>query len=1108
MSSPVLFHTADDAERHRALDPSRSFTVQAPAGSGKTELLIQRFLGLLAVVQRPETIVAITFTRKAAGEMMERIVKALRDADGHPADDDIAEEAPHRRLTRDLARRALARDRELGWNLLQHPGRLRVQTIDSLCMSIVAEMPWLARLGGTPRIEEDASPLYEEAAHLTLSDESTEFQDALTTLLRHLDNNTVQARNLIATMLARRDQWLRLLPLHASEERTVLEESLARTVEENLAKADRFVPNDLRRDWLASAQFAAAHGGGPAPASWPEAAAEQTGAWQALCNLVLTIGNDWRKQLNRNCGFPTDYPVEKAAGLALIEQLRQHRGLLEELKAIRKLPPAHFTDSQWEALRAVLQCLRLAVGQLRVLFREQRTIDFIELGAAALDALGGVDDPTDLAFQLDSRIEHLLLDEFQDTSRWQFELIEKLTAEWQDGDGRTLFIVGDPMQSIYRFRQAEVGLFLEVRGRGIGHLHPGRVDLTLNRRSLPALVERVNELLAARFPRHDDPETGAVQYSESLAAKEGTTEDGRGEVTFDGFRSDEDGREAACVVRRIKESRARDPRGSIAVLVRARTHLFAITEAVKQAGIPFEAVEIDPLGERTAVRDLLALTRALLNPADRVAWLAILRAPWCGLELGDLEALVRDRRKATVEECLGDLGALSEDGRPRAARIREIMAEAAAERGRWPLRRWIERTWVRLGGPAVLECDPHTLEEAAAYLERLEAEPSGCDVPDFDRLQQWVTKLYAKAQKGAAHEVQIMTIHKAKGLEFDTVIMPGLGRQAKTDDAPLILSHEWRNENRFECLLAPIDETGAERTPLYEYLQFKERQKNDWERVRQLYVAVTRAKKRLHLMGQVQTDRKGAPRPRSQTMLADLWPKLSPEEQTSFLSGSAQNTGTEGTSETKWLRRLPASWHLPDLPGPVMWEGSDKPLKELHEPSFEWVGETLRHIGTVVHAFLQRMAGQTAALADIPDLAYIRKAVAHAGVVSSEIETAAARVHRAIGRAASDSRCQWILGSHEDARSEYAITGFIDGEIVRGQVDRTFVENGVRWIIDFKTSTHEGGNLSLFLDEQERRYRDQMERYARILAPLGYPVRVGLYFPLLNEWREWTPAIV
>ena len=167
------------------------------------------------------------------------------------------------------------------------------------------------------------------------------------------------------------------------------------------------------------------------------------------------------------------------------------------------------------------------------------------------------------------------------------------------------------------------------------------------------------------------------------------------------------------------------------------------------------------------------------------------------------------------------------------------------------------------------------------------------------------------------------------------------------------------------------------------------------------------------------------------------------------------------------------------------------------------MGESLRHAGTVVHAFLQRMPGVDA---PGPGLPVIRRALMHAGVSPLDLDDTAQRVRQALARIRTSRRGRWILEPHPDAHSEYAVTGVVNGEIVRGLVDRTFVDSGVRWIIDFKTSEHAGGNLEVFLDEQQRRYRDQMERYASIFAQLGVPVRLGLYFPLLDEWREWPPA--
>ncbi len=509
VSSPVILHELDEPQRRAALDPTQSFTVRAPAGSGKTELLIQRFLRLLAIVKKPEAIVAITFTRKAAGEMLERILVALSDAKaGTPVD------KPHLEITRGLARQVLQRDRELGWDLLEHPGRLRVQTIDSLCMSITGEMPWLARLGGMPRIEEDARRLYEEAAHQTLLEGDPEYQQALTTLLRHLDNNSTHARDLIATMLANRDQWLRLLKLDDEGARGALEKALADAVARGLKAVDQCVAPDLRGVWVNVAREAASNmSGNPAYAAiqnltiWPDPVAADLEIWRGLAGVLLTGSkNEWRKPggLTVRCGFPTGSDARKRQCVDLIAALQERDGLLEALGRVRELPPPSYSDAQWEVLRALLRTLKLAVAQLRMAFRAERVIDFMELGIAARDALGQIDNPTEVAYRMDSRIEHLLVDEFQDTSRAQFELLEKLTSGWQAGDGRTLFLVGDPMQSIYRFRQAEVGLFGEAEEKGIGGLPMTSLELRLNRRSRPAIVERVNALFSDSFPKIND----------------------------------------------------------------------------------------------------------------------------------------------------------------------------------------------------------------------------------------------------------------------------------------------------------------------------------------------------------------------------------------------------------------------------------------------------------------------------------------------------------------------------------------------------------------------------------------------------------------------------
>jgi ATP-dependent exoDNAse (exonuclease V) beta subunit len=999
--------------------------------------------------------------------MRERILGALRGAsEGAP----VAK--PHEQITRDLAAAALERDRALGWNLLDHPGLLRVQTIDALCLSIAGEMPWLARLGAVPRIEEDMRAQYEEAARRTvlLIGGEPRYREPLEILLRHLDNNAARLQQLLADMLGKRDQWLPLAVETVDSERVALENAISRARVEAVDAAERSIPAAAREAWFAIQRVLNVDTLG-------------------MADALLRKDGKWRSRSPKGC---------EALFAELIPRPDAASGVRDALKLLQKLPPPRYTDEQWTIVRALLASLKMAAGQLRIVFHEEGAIDFSELGEAARQSLGALGDPSELAFRLDSRIEHLLVDEFQDTSRVQVELLEKLTTGWQLGDGRTLFLVGNPMQLIYRLRGAEVGLFLHVQRHGIGGFPVDTLPLTANYRSVKSIVERVNGLFLDMFPKIDDVAIGAIPYSKIEATQPDQGHDPA--VVVHGFGEGEEQLEARKVIELVREGKSQ---GSVAILVRARPHLPWIVNALKREKLSFQAVEIDPLNERTTVQDLLALTRAMLHASDRISWLAILRAPWCGLTLADLEALVRGRTAQTIWESLQDLGALSEDGQCRATRLRDTLTDAFAEQGRWPLGRWVERVWIRLGGPACLEGDESALEDARDYFDLLEAEQTGSDVRDFDALNRRVAQLYAKPAPGLEPWLHVMTIHKAKGLEFDTVIVPGLGRQEKTDDEQLFLFHEWPSDEGEQRLIAPIPAQEVKNDALYEYLQEIEKRKSRLERVRQLYVAATRAKKRLHLLGSAKPDKDGEPRPHKGSMLYDLWPALTEDERDRFRRGASQAQSAAANATPAVLRRLPEGWMLPDLPPPVDWEGAGPAPVELRDPTYEWVGDSLRHAGTVVHALLQRAPG---ADLQIPEPRLIRKALAHAGVTPAEIEDTARRVQQALQRMKTSPRGQWILADHQDARSEYAITGVVAGEVVRGLVDRTFIdENGVCWIIDFKTSSHEGGGLDGFLDEQQRRYRDQMERYARLFAPLGRPVRMGLYFPLLDEWREWAP---
>ena len=1117
----------DLAQRREALDPRRSFIVQAPAGSGKTELLIQRYLLLLARVNHAEEITAVTFTKKAAGEMRERVLQALADAQSGKTP-----ESEHEKLTLELAAAALQRDRDAGWHLVDNPVQLRIQTIDALCAGLTRQMPVLSRFGAQPDSIEDAEVLYRQAAQATIAlvNDAAAVAADVENVLTHLDNDVARTEDLLVDMLARRDQWLR--HVHGRE-RDELESALRHARELAVNRLRTAIPRQAVAELSAIADYAFANLG-------RGAFVDDVDGWAALAGLFLTDKDEWRKRLTKDQGFPAGKPGQpwKERALTLFAELENVADARMALADMRLLPPAHYSDSQWQVLGAILRLLPQAVAQLKLVFQSRRQVDFTEVAQSALLALGTDDAPTDLTLALDYRVHHLLIDEFQDTSISQYELVARLTAGWSPDDGRTVFAVGDPMQSIYRFREAEVGLFLRARAEGIAgvELHP--IALSSNFRSHSGIVEWVNAAFARILPAAEDIVSGAVPYTASVPTRAAL---GGAAVQVHPLFDDDGAAEAERITEVVLAARAADPAAKVAILTRTRGHLRAIVPALKAAQLRFRAIDIEPLGQRPVVQDLLALTRALAHPGDRLAWLAVLRAPWCGLTLADLHALAADNAGMTIWDALhhdSRLAQLSADGRVRAARLCEALAPGLLQRRRAPLREQVAGAWYALGGPACVEHETD-LEDAEVFFRDLDRHEEAGELPDCAAFEDGLDELYALADVEADDTLQIMTIHKAKGLEFDVVIVPGLGRTSRGDDKKLFLWTEQPDvRGATELLLAPINAAGDDGDAIYQWIARFHGEKQALEDGRLLYVAATRAKRQLHLLGgvSVSIDDAGERRirtPSVRSLLGKLWPVVEPEYEAALIATAEAPGGAAAGPPLidQQLRRLRAGWQLPAPPEPVTWQPPADPVRTQDELEFSWVGETARHVGSVVHRWLQRFAEDGVTVWDAGRIAALEPAIRHAlaahGVGESELTAAALRVQQALTVCVDDARGRWVLGAHDDGRSELRLSGVVGGRCINVVIDRTFIDDeGVRWIIDYKTSVHEGADTGAFLDNERERYRAQLERYAALMSASGAPqgdllcgapqgdllrgaqrIRLGLYFPLLAGWRAWDYAV-
>ncbi len=1213
MTSLTRSAPPDQAQRGRALHPGRSVLVQAPAGSGKTDLLTRRFLRLLAEVSDPTEIVAITFTKAAAAEMRHRILSELEKTaartDSATASDEFSMEA--------LARRAVDRSRLLDWNLLDLPAQLRISTIDSFCRELALQQPLLSGLGGGIDITEQSEELYRRAARHTLEQIGSAdptltaaLAPAIESLLLWRDNGWQEMEDLLVKMLEQRDRWMHGFVLDREPDwdalRARLERPFARAVADTLEELNRLldVVPGARDEAVELSRFAceqsanALHQELAELADFPSGPFDNTDeleqarqACLCLAQMLLTTDGDFRKTVNVNNGFPRDRKIEKLRILKLIGDLDAVPGFEAALAKLADLPPARYTDDDWQIVRACFVLLRHAAGELKVAFAEAGVVDFTEVAQVAQRMLVDEDDlPTDSAIAIADGIHHLLVDEFQDTSRRQHKLIGSLVAAWPDQENRTVFVVGDPMQSIYFFRDADAELFPRVQNLGLEL--PGAepllfdfVALSSNFRTTPRLVETLNQSftqifatndgsgvtfspaqparpLALRTAPHFDVHLGFVPQTvrtsstrpDSQRLKKQTAQ------TREAAHDAQTQQIVALIRSHIEPmGRARQlhQKYRIAVLGRTRAALAPIATALREAAIPFRAVDLEQLADRPEVLDALALARALLNPEDRVAWLGVLRAPWCGLALDDLHKLAGDKDQAVlrrpIPELLADrLPLLSESGRQAAQRVIRAVESLPALRDALPtasIGTRLEQIWLRLGGADCVD------ETARANLDLLWSALDRLPAGEPDLLGRGIAaalqKLTAQPDPAAGTDcgVQLMTIHKSKGLEFEVVIVPELQAGSGRSGGKLLswlergLASPDESGEATEFLVAPLPSKGGDSGKSKQWVDRVYRAREAQETRRILYVAATRAREELHLFARpaYKTGHDGSftlceP---SESLLSTAWPALEAEvraqfetfktnaQQEEIANIAASESGNlfvmPSPAKPTILRRLPPDYQPSQFdlsaatpPTDVLGLG-DARLYSRHEG-----GLPSRALGNAVHALLEEFARlRTAYHPDFARAALssleprIVAQIRQSGISQSEASTIAAKALDTTIRATHELIGEWILSPRIEAASEARWAGMIAGVLRTVQVDRVFragrspLSEGedTWWIIDYKTAHVENIDPAEALPQLREQFAPQLNLYAEVLRNLhgdAAPIRAGLYYPrmLLFDWWE------
>ena len=1137
----------DQQARERALDINRSFAVSAPAGSGKTGLLTQRILALLAKCQQPEHVLAITFTNKAALEMRSRVLDALEQAKIQPTEPEEA----YKKVTWELAHQVLRQDEAHEWNLLETPSRLKITTIDSFCREITQYTSLNHSLGLSPEIIDQPQYAYRLAAKETLTylEKNHPFKDSLISLVKHFNNQIDTVEKLFIDLLEKREQWLPLI-FQTQNQRVVLENVLQTTIESQLEKTRKTlspIASDLAEllDYSAK-QLIKSHSKSlitccEGVTQLPDKAFSQLEKWMAICELLLTKkDNEIRKSFTKTVGFPA--PKEKGISKeeAEIRASQKHKiegisqflldnpSIIEALNEIRHLPSANYSEEQWQLLQSLTGVLTLLAAQLKVIFRQLGKTDFTEITLSALETLGNEEAPTDLALLMDYKIQHILIDEFQDTSAIQLALLKKLTQEWQKNDGRTLFIVGDAMQSCYSFRNANVGIFLELRTKGLENVDILPLDLTVNFRSDPKLIAWYNATFSKVFPAYNNHNEGAVKYLHADSVNTPLTQHAI-QATISTAERIEDARklEAINISSHINTLRQEKPTSSIAILVRSKNQAKDIIEILKKENINYNAIDIDRFDTNRTIQELLILTRALLFLDDRIAWLSFLRATWCAIDMHDLYALTHycDNKTTTT---LCDLllhwqdyptahDLLSDKGLQQVNGIEKSLNQCFDFFYRYTPSKWIYQCWLLLGGKS-LSLDSHDETLVKEFINHLANYEQSQLIENWDTFTQSLESLFVSNTKNHTDKeqkpVQIMTIHKSKGLEFDYVFIPGLERRARQDDPQLIAWQEKINhDNKLELLISPIHPTGNETDSIYSHIRHTLQKKQLHESSRLLYVGCTRAIQTLFLSGAVVKEDDELKIPKNANYLATLWDSI--KNEANILEEPNNEVEINKSSNNTILRRIYSEQAAPTDPQYLSKYRLSFPINDLNKnlPDYDFlINKQERVVGIFTHEYLKTITEEgiehwpTTRIQEQENKIF--RKVINSGIHKDEATLIVETILRGLTSTVQSSTGQWLLDNHhKDSACELSLWSTIRGVIKESIIDRTFIEKSndkeTRWIIDYKTSLpKEDTNLDRFFEEQALRYSPQLQRYKNLFSDENHLINTALYYPLIDKLLE------
>ncbi|MEO8074693.1 MAG: UvrD-helicase domain-containing protein [Acidobacteriota bacterium] len=1090
----------DASARDYAIDPRNNVVLEASAGTGKTSVLVWRYVNLLKAGVEPGNILAITFTRKAAAEMRERIIRELKETAA--------------RSEFDKARWVEVRDRL---------GDISISTIDAFCLSLLREFPLEADLDpGFDMADETEVPRRVDESldrSLRIFAGLARQEPDIAVVLAQLGVSRTRAglRSLLERRLVAWDALDRFLAKGPAD---VTAEAVCRRAATALQDALRAVPGGL-------AAFLA-----DGPVEHPRfqmllrdlrALGELERAGDAQIRGVLDrVGGHFltNEGKPRRPGAIPPYKGER--DYPSVEASKRHRSAVVQIAPqIENVMAAFSRDLNVVLARGIRRMFGIALTQYRRALDERSVLDFSDVLQRALDLLRQMDEFSQSRFRLESRYHHVLVDEFQDTSRAQWELVSLLIQSWGEGLGLptqpSIFIVGDRKQSIYRFRDAEVAVLQEA-GRYIEALRlAGSPHRSISRsfRAVPELLEFVNELFTEMSQPGVRPDDFTYRGSDQFPI-ESTGARGRGPVLGIAVANDLDAcaaSVAAEIARILREDTVRDrttgvPRearpGDIAILFRSRASHREFERELGVRGIPSYVYKGLGFFDADEIKDLSALLRYLADPGSDLRAAAFLRSRFVRLSDPALAQLGPALAAAITGPQFPEAGVqLDPEDRRVLQYVRERVGEWIAQVDRVPPADLIEQLLpatayaYELRG-ARRQQAWENLKKMRGLVRRIQNRGYATLARIADHIDSLTAGDESNAVIEALDAVNLMTVHASKGLEFPVVFVVNLAKGATGPPRPVRVVMDGEGG-------APSVSVG----PFVSETDEAEREREKQETRRLLYVALTRARDRLYFSSVLKD---GVLQP-GRGSLAEVLPEsvkpLFGRAATSFDElGVIAWAGPSGRSFTWRVCEVPSAPSSADEAGPIAEPAIGDAANDRFGPVTDraeierrsvtaWLGDSGASegvrtddwrdatVGILVHRLLQfgdRMSGAT----DDEQAAYAR------GLLKDDERGAVAEVDAAVAAAVSAWRRLRARGDvaalfaggrrlHEVPFSYVAESPLPkdvsrpEGIILRGTIDCLIQkEDGSIVVVEFKTGRPRPGHrrqLDLYVDAARNLFR-------------------------------------